>query len=93
MLSENHTDDNPRQKVLIERIRKTASTTFGEINQIFEKLRVFHKVVIKKKKVSSKNSNPLYLPIFESLLILKDRPSLTSHQSSFPLPHLVHSLV
>ena len=36
-------------------------------------------------KIISKSINPLDLLIFESLLILKDRPSLNSQQSSIPL--------
>ena len=36
-------------------------------------------------KIISRNSNPLDLLIYESLLILKDRPTLNSQQSSIPL--------
>ena len=36
-------------------------------------------------KIISKNNNPLDLLIYESILLLKDRPSLNSQQSSIPL--------
>ena len=59
---------------------------YPSISSIYQHINSLdHSGSLEDFKIVSKNNNPLDLLIYESLLILKDRPSLNTQQSSIPL--------